>query len=170
MSHFLPRNWENIRESWTSWSAIYLLTYCRSYIVVWSTPIWTMFFLGWGFACSRPMKMQKRIIHIMTCSKYNAHMSPLFDSSRKLTFDDMLKLKTLKFYYKYLHNELPPYFYCFNTRVQGLSAHTRYPNRHLAIITNHCLEDFIRNVKHYLFAHAWLLYIFMEKRNCASQK
>ena len=29
--------------------------------------------LGWGFACSRLKKMQKRIIRIITCSKYNAH-------------------------------------------------------------------------------------------------
>ena len=30
----------------------------------------------------------------------------------------MLRLNTLKFYYKYLHNELPPYFYSFNIREQ----------------------------------------------------
>ena len=75
--------------------------------------------LGWGFACSRLTKMQKRIIRIITCSKYNAHTSPLFKSLRILTLDDMLRLNTLKFYYKYLHNELPPYFYSFNIREQG---------------------------------------------------
>ena len=75
--------------------------------------------LGWGFACSRLKKMQKRIIRIITCSKYNAHASPLFKSLRILTLDDMLRLNTLKFYYKYLHNELPPYFYSFNIREQG---------------------------------------------------
>ena len=31
----------------------------------------------------------------------------------------MLGLNALKIYYKYLHNELPPYFYSFNIRVQG---------------------------------------------------
>ena len=35
----------------------------------------------------------------------------------------MLKLNTLKFFYKYLHNELRPYFYSFNIRVQG-ARHT----------------------------------------------
>ena len=31
----------------------------------------------------------------------------------------MLKLNILKFFYKYLHNELPPYVYSVNIRVQG---------------------------------------------------
>ena len=75
--------------------------------------------LGWGYACSCLKKMQKRIIRIITCSKYNAHTSPLFKSLRILTLDDMLRLNTLKFYYKYLHNELQPYFYSFNIREQG---------------------------------------------------
>ena len=60
--------------------------------------------LGWDFACSRLKKMQNRIIRIITCSKHNAHTSPLFKSLRILTLDDMLRLNTLKFYYKYLHN------------------------------------------------------------------
>ena len=55
--------------------------------------------------------MQKRIIRIITCSKYNVHTSPLFKSLRILTLDDMSGLNTLKFYYKYLDNELPTYFY-----------------------------------------------------------
>ena len=46
--------------------------------------------LGWGFACSRLKKMQQRIIRMITCSKYNAHTSPLFKSLRILTLDDML--------------------------------------------------------------------------------
>ena len=75
--------------------------------------------LGWGFACSRLKKMQKRIIRIITCGKYNAHTSPLFKSLRILTLNDMLRLNTLKFYYRYLHNALPPYFYSFNIREQG---------------------------------------------------
>ena len=137
--------------------------------------------LSWGFACSRLKKMQKRIIRIITCSKYNAHTSPLFKSLRILTLDDMLRLNTLKFYYKYLHNELPPYFYSFNIREQGdrhtydtrnsgqlqvEMTRTEYadkrlriylptlvndtPTNILAMITTHCLQDFTKNVKHYL--------------------
>ena len=38
--------------------------------------------LAWGFACTRLNKLQKRIIRTITCSRYNAHTSPLFKSLR----------------------------------------------------------------------------------------
>ena len=75
--------------------------------------------LAWGFACTRLNKLQKRIIRTITWSRYNAHTSPLFKSLRLLTLHDMLKVNVLKFYHRYLHNELPPYFYSFNIRTQG---------------------------------------------------
>ena len=75
--------------------------------------------LACGFACTRLNKLQKRIIRTITCSRYNAHTSPLFKSPRLLTLHDMLKVNVLKFYHRYLHNELPPYFYSFNIRTQG---------------------------------------------------
>ena len=75
--------------------------------------------LAWGFACTRLNKFQKRIICPITCSRYNAHTSPLFKSLRLLTLHDMLKVNVLKFYHRYLHNELRPYFYNFNIRAQG---------------------------------------------------
>ena len=79
--------------------------------------------LAWGFACTRLNKLQKRIIRTITCSRYNEHTSPLFKSLRLLTLDDMLKANVLKFYHKYLHNELTPYFYSFTIRIQG-DAHS----------------------------------------------
>ena len=36
-----------------------------------------------------------------------------------MTLHDRLKVNVLKFYHRYLHNELPPYFYSFNIRTQG---------------------------------------------------
>ena len=74
--------------------------------------------LASGFACTRLNKLQKRIIRTITCSKYNAYTSPLFKSLRLLTLHDMLKINALKFYHRYLHYELPPYFYSFNIRNQ----------------------------------------------------
>ena len=47
--------------------------------------------LGWGFACSCLKKMQKRIIRIITRSKYKAHTSPIFKSLRILKLDHMLR-------------------------------------------------------------------------------
>ena len=75
--------------------------------------------LAWGFACTRLNKLQKRIIRTITCSSYKAHMSPLFKLLQLLTSHDILKVNVLKFYHRYLHNELPPYFYNFNIRTQG---------------------------------------------------
>ena len=46
----------------------------------------------------------------MTNSKYNAHTDPLFKSLNFLNIDDLIKVYTLKFYFKLIHNDLPPYF------------------------------------------------------------
>ena len=70
--------------------------------------------LVWGYNCKRIEKLQKRIIRIISLSKYNAHTEPLFKSLNILKFHDMLKLNTLKFYYKYNQGILPQYFYSFN--------------------------------------------------------
>ena len=44
---------------------------------------------------------------IITCSKYNAHTEPLFKTLTLLTFTDLLKLRELKLYYKFIHKLLP---------------------------------------------------------------
>ena len=49
------------------------------------------------------------MIRIITVSKYNAHTEPLF-KALDLKIQDMLDLSTLKFYYMYVHNNLPAYF------------------------------------------------------------
>ena len=53
--------------------------------------------LTWGFAHSRLTKIQKRVLRIITCSKYNAHTKPLFKALDKLKFKDTMKLNALKF-------------------------------------------------------------------------
>ena len=87
--------------------------------------------LGWGFACSRLYRLQTRIIRTITCNRYNAHTSPLFKSLQLLTLNDMLKVSILKFFYKYLHKEFPPYFYSFKIRTQEdtHSCYTRNPGQ-----------------------------------------
>ena len=57
--------------------------------------------LTWGFTHSRLNKIQKRVLRIITCRKYNVHTEPLF------TALDILKLNALKFYFKYAHETLP---------------------------------------------------------------
>ena len=84
--------------------------------------------LVWGYECHRLEKIQKRIIRIITVSKYNAHTEPLFKALDLLKLKDMLNLSTLKFYYRSLHDNLPAYFYSFQITMQG--SHHHYNTRH----------------------------------------
>ena len=63
----------------------------------------------WGYQCNRLQKLQKRAIRIITLSKYNDHTAPLFKKLNILTIKDILALQVLKLYYKFIHNNLPPY-------------------------------------------------------------
>ncbi len=65
--------------------------------------------LAWGFQCARLTKLQKKIIRILSHSKYNAHIEPIFREFKLLKLEDILKLQELKLYYKYKNNKLPYY-------------------------------------------------------------
>ena len=52
----------------------------------------------------------KKVIRIITLSKYNSHSEPLFKSLKLLKIKDILKLQQLKFIYKLLNKSLPKYF------------------------------------------------------------
>ena len=62
--------------------------------------------LCWGFKCNRVFALQKKAVRIITCSKYNAHTEPLFKAVKLLKFSDLLKLRELNFYYKFIHKLL----------------------------------------------------------------
>ena len=83
--------------------------------------------LIWGYECHRSEKNQKRMIRIITVSKYNAHTEPLFQALDLLKIQDMLDLSTLKFYYRYVHDNLPAYLYSFRIVTQGI--HHNYDTR-----------------------------------------
>ena len=55
----------------------------------------------------------KTRIRIISGSKYNAHTGPLFTPLDFLTLENLLNLNALKFYYKYIKDTLPSYFYSF---------------------------------------------------------
>ena len=65
--------------------------------------------LAWGNNCERITKIQKKIVRIISLSKYNAHTEPIFKQLSLLKVSDILKLHVLKFYYKYKNNKLPEY-------------------------------------------------------------
>ena len=66
--------------------------------------------LLWGNNVNRIHKLQKWAVRAITCSKYNAHTTPLFKDLKLLSIHDIYKLNMLKFYYKYKKKLLPAYF------------------------------------------------------------
>ena len=70
---------------------------------------------AWGFAAHTLCKLQKRALRHITDSKYNAHTEPLLKVLGTLTLDDIFKTQCLKFYFKFSHGNLPPFFDTFFT-------------------------------------------------------
>ncbi len=65
--------------------------------------------LACGNQCNRIFKLQKKVIHVICISNYNAHTEPLFQSLNLLKVSDILQLQLLKFYYQYINRMLPYY-------------------------------------------------------------
>ena len=139
--------------------------------------------LIWGYECHRLEKIQKRMIRIITVSKYNALTEPLFKALDLLKIQDMLDLSTLKFYFRYVHDNLPAYFYSFRIVTHDYNydtrnrdqihidwTRTRYADKRVRIylptlinstptalqekIATHSLQGFALNLKKY-FIHQY---------------
>ena len=63
--------------------------------------------LAWGFDHSRLDKLQKRIIRIITQSKYKSHCDPLFKALEILKIKDLSELNCHKFLYNFKKGFLP---------------------------------------------------------------
>ena len=85
-------------------------------------------------------------------SKYNDHTAPLFKKLDILTIKDTLSLQELKLYYKFLHNNLPPYIQQWQIK-QNTNIHnhyTRIQNEFYIVGTKHafakqCLKNNLPN-------------------------
>ena len=86
--------------------------------------------LSWGYKCERIIKLQKKSVRILSCSKYNAHTEPLFKQLKLLKIQDILKLQELKTYYKFKHSNLPNYQQNmpFHNNVETHNYNTRQRN------------------------------------------
>ncbi len=65
--------------------------------------------LVWAYICEIITKLQKRLVRILSLSKYNSHPEPIFKIPKLLKVNHIIKLQELKFYYKYEMNLLPHY-------------------------------------------------------------
>ena len=101
--------------------------------------------MAWGFESNRKIKLQ-----ITTLSNYISHTETLYKQLSLLKVDDILKLQQLKFYYEYLHNDLPRYLqnwrFVFKYEVHGHD--TREKIKYTLIKLNMNLQ---RNVSDIIF-------------------
>ena len=65
--------------------------------------------MAWGYKGSRLLKIQTKAARIITLSGYSTHSEPLFKQLNMLKIADQLRLQELKFYFKYIHKNLPAY-------------------------------------------------------------
>ncbi len=79
-------------------------------------------------------KLQKKIVRILSLSKYNAHTDALFKQLKLLKVNDILKLQELKCYYKYKNNKLPHYLQTLpfhpNTKTHDNDIHIKHHIHH----------------------------------------
>ena len=119
----------------------------------------------WGHAPGRLTNLQKRAIRIISNSKYNAHTIPIFKKLNLLQINDIFKLQCMKFYHKYINNQLPEFFQTFYISDSTRSS-IRHDILHVPQITTESarkrlrffIREFLRNltdsVKAKLFTHS----------------
>ena len=66
--------------------------------------------MAWGYKGIRLLKIQgKKPVRIITLNGYSTHSEPPFKQLNMLKTADQLRLQELKFYFKYIHKNLPAY-------------------------------------------------------------
>ena len=105
--------------------------------------------LNWGLKYNRILKLQNRAMHIIKCSKYNAHTSPIFKSQELLKVENIFKLSLLKFLYKLEKHRLPAYFPgMFETISANHQHNTRVRDTETPLIPR--TSSALQTIRHYL--------------------
>ena len=82
--------------------------------------------LAWGFSCDRIFILQKKAVRLVCSETFYAHTDPLFKKLNTLKVHDIFKLRAIKFYFRYVQNQLPSYFHdIVALPLQTHSYHTR---------------------------------------------
>ena len=109
--------------------------------------------LAWGFENLRINKIQKKLIRIVACAKYNAHTEPLFKALDILTVNDMFNLQSLKFYYKHTKGYLPEYFKSMQfIPLANIHSHDTRNKHHIPAnytrlhMTQNCIRNYISKI------------------------
>ena len=67
----------------------------------------------WSSETESTHKEQKRVLHIISDNKFNAHTEPICRAERHLKVKEIYRLGIYRFYYKLINNHLPHYFQDF---------------------------------------------------------
>ena len=81
--------------------------------------------LCWGYQSDNIFRLQKKIVRIITHSKYYAHTDPLFKELGLLKVKDLFAISQLKLYYTYINGNLPRYFQSISFNVNSHRYNTR---------------------------------------------
>ena len=89
--------------------------------------------LLWGSENESIHKLQKRVLRIISGSKFNAHTEPICGEEQLLKVNEIYKLAIYKFYFKLINNELPHYFQDFTPTFSDGANHylLRNPSRQI---------------------------------------
>ena len=89
--------------------------------------------LLWGSENESINKLQKRVLRIISGSKFNAHTEPICREEQLLKVNEIYKLAIYKFYFKLINNELPHYFQDFTPTFSDGANHylLRNPSRQI---------------------------------------
>ena len=106
----------------------------------------------WGYQCNRIIKLQKKAIRIISVTKYNSHTEPLFKSLSVLKVEDLLKVQILRFYYKFIHKQLPAYLQSWPIN-QNTHIHNHFTRKHNKIHTFRTQHEFAKKCLKYNLPH-----------------
>ena len=98
--------------------------------------------LCWGYQSDNIFRLQKKIVRIITHSKYYAHTDPLFKELGLLKVKDLFAISQLKFYYTYINGNLTRYFQSISFNV---NSH-RYITRNTLLALPRIRHEFARKL------------------------
>ena len=100
--------------------------------------------MAWGYKGPRLLKIQKKVVRIITLSGYSSHSEPLFKQLNMLKIADQLRLQELQFYFKYIHKNLPAYLQDWEF-ISNVNIHLHDTRTSSKIHTVRTKQEFAKN-------------------------
>ena len=113
--------------------------------------------MAWGYKGIRLLKIQKKVVRIITLSGYSTHSEPLFKQLNMLKIADQLRLQELKFYFKYIHKNLPAYLLDWEF-ISNVNIHFHDTRTSSKIHTVRAKHEFAKKCLKYNLSHYYKRY------------